>query len=86
MDLGVYALQLVVLIFGCEWPHTICVQGCLNEEQVDERVSCVLKYGANASKMVTINISTTFLLPNDATICGTRGIIKVCRLYYYSLA
>ncbi|XP_076243309.1 trans-1,2-dihydrobenzene-1,2-diol dehydrogenase isoform X2 [Calliopsis andreniformis] len=75
LDLGVYALQFAIWVFGSEAPHTITASGCLNANGVDQSVSVSLQYKGN--RTATIITHALVELPNDAFVIGTKGIIKV---------
>lgn len=75
LDLGVYCLQLAVLVFGTKSPKSIVASGHLNEENVDTSMACVLTY--SDGNTAVLSTSSRVWLPNEAHIIGTRGIIKV---------
>ncbi|XP_043670921.1 trans-1,2-dihydrobenzene-1,2-diol dehydrogenase-like [Vespula pensylvanica] len=75
LDLGVYCLQFVCMVFGNEMPHTIKAAGFLNEEGVDISTSATLLYKGN--RTATILTHSLLTLPNEAYIIGTRGTIRV---------
>uniref|UniRef100_A0A1B6DG04 Trans-1,2-dihydrobenzene-1,2-diol dehydrogenase n=1 Tax=Clastoptera arizonana TaxID=38151 RepID=A0A1B6DG04_9HEMI len=74
LDLGVYVLQLAVLVFGHKY---ISVQalGHLNEEGVDDSMSCIITYPEHG--IAVLSTHTKAELPNSAFIVGTLGTIKV---------
>lgn len=75
LDLGVYCLQFVCMVFGNEMPHTIKAAGFLNEEGVDISTSATLLYKGN--RTATILTHSLLTLPNEAYIIGTKGTIRV---------
>lgn len=75
LDLGIYCLQFACLIFDNEMPESIKASGHLNENGVDMSVSATLLYKNN--RAATIMTHGLVTLPNDAYVCGTKGMIKV---------
>ncbi|XP_047105126.1 trans-1,2-dihydrobenzene-1,2-diol dehydrogenase-like [Schistocerca piceifrons] len=75
LDLGVYCLQLAVLVFGPVNPTHIVALGHLNEFGCDESMACVLKY--EGGKTAVLSTNARVLLPNEAYIIGTKGSIKI---------
>lgn len=80
LDLGVYTLQLAVLLFGGE-PTTIKAAGHLNSEGIDESMSCVLIYPGG--KTACLSTHGLVDLPNSALIIGSKGQIEVISLLFY---
>lgn len=77
LDLGVYVLQLAVLIFGPKMPLSVKAVGHLNSDGVDDNAAIVMTYpGSKTSVMSTSSLAN---LANDAIIYGTKGTIKVCQ-------
>nr|CAD7578544.1 unnamed protein product [Timema californicum] len=74
LDIGVYVLQLAVLVFGPVIPEKILASGDLNKEGVDSSVAAILNYGAG--KVATLSTHTRVTFPNEAFIVGTKGTIK----------
>nr|CAD7267335.1 unnamed protein product [Timema shepardi] len=75
LDIGVYVLQLAVLVFGPVIPEKILASGDLNKEGVDSSVAAILNYGAG--KVATLSTHTRVTFPNEAFIVGTKGTIKM---------
>lgn len=75
LDLGVYVLQLIVLVFGNEKPTTLKAVGHINQEGVDESVSCILTYPGGRTAIM--NTHSKVVLPNISYIVGTKGTIEV---------
>ncbi|KAK7913471.1 hypothetical protein WMY93_013682 [Mugilogobius chulae] len=75
LDIGVYCLQFVLMVFGGERPLSIQASGVLLDSGVDESVVVALKFSRNRMAFCAFSISAR--LPNDAVICGTEGSIKV---------
>uniref|UniRef100_A0A3B1IKQ5 Trans-1,2-dihydrobenzene-1,2-diol dehydrogenase n=1 Tax=Astyanax mexicanus TaxID=7994 RepID=A0A3B1IKQ5_ASTMX len=76
LDIGVYCLQFVLMVYGGERPESIHATGWNLDTGVDGHVVIVLKFSRNRMAVCTCSISLT--LTNDAMIVGTKGIIKVC--------
>lgn len=74
LDLGVYTLQLALLLFGNK-PNTIKAAGHLNSEGIDESMSCVLTYPGG--KTACLSTHGVIDLPNTALIIGSKGKIEV---------
>jgi dihydrodiol dehydrogenase / D-xylose 1-dehydrogenase (NADP) len=74
-DLGIYATQLVLTVFDHEMPTEIHATGHLNEEGVDESVSMNLLF--SGKRLANVCLSSKLDLPNDATIVGSKGTIKM---------
>lgn len=75
LDLGIYCLQFACLVYNNEMPESIKASGFLNENYVDMSVSATLTY--KGSRTATIMTSALVNLPNEAYICGTKGMIRV---------
>lgn len=75
LDLGVYVLQLAVMIFGPTMPVSLKAVGQLNSDGVDDSAAIVLTYPG--SKTAVMTTSSLVNLTNDATIYGTKGSIQV---------
>lgn len=75
LDLGIYCLQFVCLAYNNEMPESIKAAGFLNENGVDMSMSATLIYEGN--RTATIITQALVTLPNEAYICGTKGMIRV---------
>ncbi|KAM4603080.1 dihydrodiol dehydrogenase, tandem duplicate 1 [Polymixia lowei] len=75
LDIGVYCLQFVLMVFKGERPASIQATGVLLDSGVDESMVVVLKFSRNRMAFCTFSIAVP--LPNDATISGTKGTIRV---------
>ncbi|XP_043952562.1 trans-1,2-dihydrobenzene-1,2-diol dehydrogenase-like isoform X2 [Gambusia affinis] len=75
LDLGIYCLQFINMVYKGEKPESIQASGVCLETGVDETVTVILKYSKNRMAMFTC--STRVQLPNDAVIGGTEGTIQV---------
>uniref|UniRef100_A0A3P9LIM3 Trans-1,2-dihydrobenzene-1,2-diol dehydrogenase n=1 Tax=Oryzias latipes TaxID=8090 RepID=A0A3P9LIM3_ORYLA len=75
LSIGMYCLQLVLMVFDGEKPESIQATGVCLETGVDETVVVTLKFSKN--RMATFTYSSRVELPNDAIIAGTKGTIHV---------
>ncbi|XP_075224440.1 trans-1,2-dihydrobenzene-1,2-diol dehydrogenase-like [Lycorma delicatula] len=75
LDLGVYTIQLAMLVFGQNTPFEITSVGHLNQDKVDESCTCIIKYPKG--KTATTILHSIVRLENDAYIYGTKGFIKI---------
>uniref|UniRef100_A0A4W5R223 Trans-1,2-dihydrobenzene-1,2-diol dehydrogenase n=1 Tax=Hucho hucho TaxID=62062 RepID=A0A4W5R223_9TELE len=75
LDIGVYTLQFVLMVFNGERPESIHATGVLLNSGVDESMVVVMKFPRN--RLAFCFFSTAVSLPNDATINGTKGTIRV---------
>ncbi|XP_053722071.1 trans-1,2-dihydrobenzene-1,2-diol dehydrogenase-like [Synchiropus splendidus] len=75
LDIGVYCLQFVLMVFNGERPQSIHASGVLLDSGVDESVVVVMKFSGNRMACCTFSIAVR--LPNDAVISGTKGSIQV---------
>jgi len=72
-DIGIYALNVMEWLMGA--PQTVCAVGKVNEEGCDSEVSACLQFPGN--RFGSLCLSTSSKLPNEATIVGTKGTIKL---------
>ncbi|XP_036399245.1 trans-1,2-dihydrobenzene-1,2-diol dehydrogenase-like [Megalops cyprinoides] len=75
LDIGVYCLQFVLMVFRGERPESIHATGVLLDTGVDETMAVVLKFSRNRMALCCFSIAAA--LPNDATISGTKGTIRI---------
>lgn len=75
LDIGVYCLQFVLMVFNGERPASIQATGVLLDSGVDESVVVVMKFSRKRIAFCTFSIAAR--LPNDAFISGTKGSIQV---------
>lgn len=75
LDLGVYTIQFASLVFNGERPESIAASGHKNEDGVDMSMSATLSY--KNGRTATIATNGAVALPNEAIVCGTKGMIKV---------
>ncbi|KAF7653109.1 hypothetical protein LDENG_00087320 [Lucifuga dentata] len=75
LDIGIYCLQFVLMVFNGERPESIEATGVLHDTGVDESLVVVMKF--SRKRMAFCACSIAVRLPNDAFISGTKGSIKV---------
>ncbi|KAJ8247940.1 hypothetical protein GJAV_G00252330 [Gymnothorax javanicus] len=73
--IGVYCLQFALMVFKGERPESVHATGVRLETGVDESMVVVLKFSEN--RMAICSCSIAVMMSNDATICGTKGTIRV---------
>jgi dihydrodiol dehydrogenase / D-xylose 1-dehydrogenase (NADP) len=74
LDVGVYVVSLASMIFGSKDPLQIRAIGELDDSGVDQQIGMVLAYPDGIAILHTAFNSD---LPNEATIIGTEGRIKI---------
>ncbi|XP_051953679.1 dihydrodiol dehydrogenase, tandem duplicate 1 [Xyrauchen texanus] len=75
LDIGIYCLQFALMVFKGERPESIHATGVRLPSGVDESMVVVLKFSGNRMAICACTLGCA--LPNDATICGTKGSITV---------
>ncbi|XP_075907697.1 trans-1,2-dihydrobenzene-1,2-diol dehydrogenase-like [Nelusetta ayraudi] len=75
LDIGVYCLQFVLMVFNGERPKSIQATGTLLDSGVDETVVVVMRFSRNRMAVCSFSIGARF--PNDAVISGTEGSLKI---------
>jgi len=75
LDIGIYAINIVEMVFDGETPTQIKAIGHLNENGVDESVSAAFQF--KNGRTATISTHSKVKLPCEAHIVGTKGILKV---------
>ncbi|EMP41574.1 60S ribosomal protein L13a [Chelonia mydas] len=75
LDIGCYCVQFATMVFGEERPESILASGFLHPTGVDEMLSVILNYPGKRQSVITCSMVT--LLPNQAAISGTKGIIQL---------
>uniref|UniRef100_A0A3P9BID5 Trans-1,2-dihydrobenzene-1,2-diol dehydrogenase n=1 Tax=Maylandia zebra TaxID=106582 RepID=A0A3P9BID5_9CICH len=74
LDIGVYCLQFVLMVFNGERPESIQATGVLLDSGVDESVVVTMKFSRKRMALCAFSIAAR--LPNDAVIAGTKGPLK----------
>ncbi|XP_014911135.1 uncharacterized protein LOC106961727 isoform X7 [Poecilia latipinna] len=75
LDLGIYCLQFISMVYNGEKPESIQASGVCLETGVNKTLAVILKYSKNRMAMFTC--FTGVQLHNDAIIVGTKGKIQV---------
>ncbi|XP_016518459.1 uncharacterized protein LOC103154714 isoform X23 [Poecilia formosa] len=75
LDLGIYCLQFISMVYNGEKPESIQASGVCLETGVDETVAVILRYSKNRMAMFTCSAGVE--LHSDAIIVGTKGTIQV---------
>uniref|UniRef100_A0AAR2JWU5 Trans-1,2-dihydrobenzene-1,2-diol dehydrogenase n=1 Tax=Pygocentrus nattereri TaxID=42514 RepID=A0AAR2JWU5_PYGNA len=75
LDIGVYCVQFVLMVYRGERPESIQATGYKLDAGVDGHAVIVLKFSCNRMAVCTCSIS--MMLTNDAVIVGNKGMIKV---------
>ncbi|XP_071384932.1 trans-1,2-dihydrobenzene-1,2-diol dehydrogenase-like isoform X2 [Centroberyx affinis] len=75
LDIGVYCLQFICMVYNGEKPESIQATGVCLDTGVDEAMVVTLKFSRN--RMAVFTCSLAVEMPNDAIIVGTKGTIKV---------
>lgn len=75
LDLGIYCLQFSLMVFNGEKPESVQATATCLETGADETVIVTLKFSGN--RLAVFTGSSSFLLPNEAVVVGTKGTIKI---------
>ncbi|XP_033110385.1 trans-1,2-dihydrobenzene-1,2-diol dehydrogenase-like [Anneissia japonica] len=75
LDLGIYTVQLALMVFGGQMPLSVASKGFLTENGVDETSSTTLLFPDNGIAVLTCTGTCT--LPNEADIVGTKGRMRI---------
>uniref|UniRef100_A0AAV2LUC6 GFO/IDH/MocA-like oxidoreductase domain-containing protein n=2 Tax=Knipowitschia caucasica TaxID=637954 RepID=A0AAV2LUC6_KNICA len=75
LDIGIYCLQFICMVYNGEKPESIQAVGICGETGTDETVVVTLKYSKN--RMAVFTCSNAVQLPNEAIIMGTKDSIKI---------
>lgn len=75
LDLGIYSLQFILMVFNGERPESIHATGHRTDTGVDGTAVLVLKFSGNRLAISTCSITMT--LSCEAVITGTKGTIKI---------
>jgi len=73
--IGLYALQLAMVVFGSEEQPRVQVLSSLSEEEVEKEVVFSLQYPGGG--LVSCSVSTSCVLPNRAFVVGTAGTAEM---------
>lgn len=75
LDLGIYCLTIVDMIFGGQEPVRISAAGQKTPAGVDSTVTITMLYTENRTASVTISMAAQ--LPNEAVFAGSKGSLTV---------
>ncbi|KAK9686613.1 Oxidoreductase family, NAD-binding Rossmann fold [Popillia japonica] len=75
LDVGVYTVQFVQYVYRGYKPIKFVGSGQLNEHGTDDTAGAIITYSDD--KIGIISCSTKALLPNEAIIIGTKGMIRI---------
>ncbi|XP_027015077.2 trans-1,2-dihydrobenzene-1,2-diol dehydrogenase [Tachysurus fulvidraco] len=75
IDIGIYCLQFVLMVYNGEKPESIQATGVCLDTGVDESMVVTLKFSQGRLAVCTCTIAVD--LPNEAVIIGTKGTIRV---------
>lgn len=75
LDLGVYCLQFICMVYNGEKPESIKATGACLESGLDETEVVALKFSNN--RLAVFTSSSGMKLPNSAIIVGTKGTIQI---------
>lgn len=75
LDIGIYPLQFISMVYNGEKPESIHASGFLHETGVDQSVGVTLKYSDN--RIAVLTCSNVVKLESDAIIGGSKGFIQV---------
>ncbi|XP_029953543.1 trans-1,2-dihydrobenzene-1,2-diol dehydrogenase [Salarias fasciatus] len=75
LDLGIYCLQFIFMVYNREKPESIQASGVLLENGVDETVIVTMKF--SQGRMASLICSSGLAMPSEALIVGTKGSIRI---------
>ncbi|TWW67463.1 trans-1,2-dihydrobenzene-1,2-diol dehydrogenase [Takifugu flavidus] len=75
LDLGIYCLQFMCMVFNGEKPECIQAMGTCYETGADETTVVTLKFSNN--RMAVLTFSSALKLTNEAIVVGTKGVIRI---------
>ncbi|KAM6153887.1 trans-1,2-dihydrobenzene-1,2-diol dehydrogenase [Erethizon dorsatum] len=79
MDLGIYCVQFISMVFGGQRPEKISAVGRIHETGVDDTVTVLLQYPGGVHGSFTCSISSE--LGNTAYVNGTKGRAEVSAIW-----
>ncbi|KAM9633395.1 trans-1,2-dihydrobenzene-1,2-diol dehydrogenase [Trichechus inunguis] len=77
LDLGIYCIQFISMVFGGQRPEKISAIGRFHETGVDDTVSVLLQYPGGVHGSFTCSITTP--LSNTASVNGTKGMAQILK-------
>jgi predicted dehydrogenase len=75
LNFGIYAINIIEMVFKNEMPEKISSIAHLNDEGVDESVCAAFELSGGKTAVFSTHSRVQFT--NEAHIVGTKGIIKV---------
>ncbi|PNI29173.1 DHDH isoform 1 [Pan troglodytes] len=75
LDIGIYCVQFISMVFGGRKPEKISVVGRRHETGVDDTVTVLLQYPGEVHGSFTCSI--TAQLSNTASVSGTKGMAQL---------
>lgn len=75
LDLGIYCLQFISMVFGAQKPEKIAAVGRRHETGVDDTVTVILQYPGGVHGSFTCSISAQ--LSNTVSVSGTKGMAQL---------
>ncbi|KAM7233147.1 hypothetical protein CapIbe_015283 [Capra ibex] len=75
LDLGIYCLQFISMVFGGQKPEKISAVGRRHETGVDDTVTVILQYPGGVHGSFTCSISAQ--LSNTVAVSGTKGMAQL---------
>lgn len=75
LDLGIYCVQFLSVVFGGQRPEKISAVGRIHETGVDDTVTVLLQYPGGVHGSFTCSI--TAKLANTASVSGTKGTAQI---------
>ncbi|KAK8400698.1 hypothetical protein O3P69_002475 [Scylla paramamosain] len=80
LNIGTYPIQIASLAMNGEKPVQVFAAAQLSNKGTDQTTSACLVYSKGRVAMVSTSISVN--LPSEAFIVGTKGIIKIPKLFW----
>uniref|UniRef100_A0A8D1WXW0 Trans-1,2-dihydrobenzene-1,2-diol dehydrogenase n=1 Tax=Sus scrofa TaxID=9823 RepID=A0A8D1WXW0_PIG len=75
LDLGIYCLQFISMVYGGQKPEKISAVGRRYETGVDDTVSVLLQYPGGVQGSFTCSITSQ--LSNTVSVSGTKGMAQI---------
>ena len=82
LDVGIYPVSLASMVFGGR-PANIASIVEMGQTGVDEKAVMIMDHGENRFSNLACSINTR--MGQEATICGTKGLIKLCKPFWHTL-
>ncbi|XP_004415144.1 PREDICTED: trans-1,2-dihydrobenzene-1,2-diol dehydrogenase [Odobenus rosmarus divergens] len=80
LDIGIYCVQFISMVFGGQKPEKISAMGRLHETGVDDTVTVLLQYPGEIHASFTCSISAQ--LSNMAFVSGTKGMAQILNPFW----